>query len=423
MAPLRRASIGLDLCGACSLLAWCALTYWSRRGAVPAAALIAVMGVGWASLALAWRAARRESGARLLPRLWLWAVLFRAAGFVGAPVLEDDHYRYLWDGYRFATAGTPYGSAPARFFEDASVPPRFQTILDGINHPHLETIYGPVTEWAFRVAYAVAPGELWAWKAIAIGADLGALALLLRLVAPANALLYAWCPLLIQEIAFTGHPESLGALALMAGLVLFRRGNRAGAGAAVVAAAGVKITGGLLLPFVLWRPRWRVWLAVASVGALLWGPFWWRGATEWSSLRAMAAEWEFNSSVFGLAAAALGRGWAQGLCGMAMASGFLWIWKRWSPQEIPRGDWLYGGFFLLSPVVNPWYLLWLVPFAALYPSVWAMAAPAAVSLSYWCGVNSGVGGLGAYEHPVWVRVVEYGVIACAVAWAARERTA
>ena len=73
-----------------------------------------------------------------------------------------------------------------------------------------------------------------------------------------------------------------------------------------------------------------------------------------------------------------------------------------------------GALFLLSPVVNPWYVLWLLPFVVLRPSCWGIVAPAAVSLSYIHGHNLGDEKLLGYAHPVWVRPLEYGMIALAL---------
>jgi len=91
-------------------------------------------------------------------RLLLWAVVFRAIGLFGGPFFEDDYFRYLWDGYRFAQDGTPYGLAPEAFFADPAVPALFQGILDRINFPELPPIYGPPTQLAFLPGYRVAPG-------------------------------------------------------------------------------------------------------------------------------------------------------------------------------------------------------------------------------------------------------------------------
>ena len=139
-------------------------------------------------------------------RLILWAVTFRIWGLAGGPFYEDDFYRYLWDGYRFATTGTPYGPAPETFFVDPSVPPAMQSLLSGINYPELPTIYAPVTQVIFLLGYWVNPGSVAVLQAILILLDLALVVLLLRLAPARNVLLYAWCPLVIKEIAFTAHP-------------------------------------------------------------------------------------------------------------------------------------------------------------------------------------------------------------------------
>ena len=93
-------------------------------------------------------------------RLILWAVVFRICGLAGGPFYEDDFYRYLWDAYRFATTGTPYGVAPEEFFVDPGVPESFQRVLDGINYPELPTIYGPTTQLVFLLGYVVQPASV-----------------------------------------------------------------------------------------------------------------------------------------------------------------------------------------------------------------------------------------------------------------------
>ena len=62
---------------------------------------------------------------------------------------------------------------------------------------------------------------------------------------------------------------------------------------------------------------------------------------------------------------------------------------RRAPGEVPRGDWIYGLFLFAAPVINPWYALWLLPFAAIYPSLWAWTASWALFLSYITGLNLG----------------------------------
>jgi hypothetical protein len=67
-------------------------------------------------------------------------------------------------------------------------------------------------------------------------------------------------------------------------------------------------------------------------------------------------------------------------------------------------------FFLLSPVLNPWYLVWLVPFAAAQPTARSVALLIVVPLSYATGLNLGDATLATYAQPLWVRPVEFGIV-------------
>ena len=216
------------------------------------------------------------------------------------PFYEDDFYRYLWDAYRFATTGTPYGAAPEEFFVDASVPVLFQGVLDGINYPELPTIYGPTTQLVFLLGYWVQPASVAALQAILIAVDLVTVALLLRLTTPANVLLYAWCPLVVKEIAFTAHPDGAGACLLHGGDPA-RRETGAGGSAAVCLgmAAGAKIVrlgAGPVGVAAGARPRhWLLFGATLAAHCMLHSLL--IGVTpNLTSLQVFAREWEFNSA-------------------------------------------------------------------------------------------------------------------------------
>ena len=91
-----------------------------------------------------------------------------------------------------------------------------------VNHPQIPTLYGPVFEFAFLVSYWIAPGELWALKLVPIGAELGAFAALGRWLKPAATVLWLWCPLFIQQTAFSAHPDALGLVAMTGALASTR---------------------------------------------------------------------------------------------------------------------------------------------------------------------------------------------------------
>ena len=409
----------VDLGGAAALLGYATLAYYSRGdlgepGLGAFLALMAWVSLPWIFVFACFRGCPDDLPVR---RLILWAVLFRVSGLVGVPLFEDDYFRYLWDGYRFAETGTPYGWAPAASFADASVPEAFQRILDQVNNPDVPTIYGPTTECVFALAYFLAPGSLAALQLLLIGVDVLLIRLLLGAARPAFVLLYAWCPLVVKEIAFTAHPDGLGVCLLIGAVLLRRRGLAHAAAVCLALAAGAKVFALLLVPFALARVGVRPWITFSCVLALLYLPFVLQGGTDMAGLRVFAASWEFNSALFGIVSEWLSATDAKLLIGAGLLVLGAAYWRRYSrecPGEIPRGDWIYGVFLVSVPVINPWYALWVLPFAAIYPSCWAWTAASAVLLAYVTGINLGDLDLDAFAQPGWVRPVEFGVVFAAL---------
>ena len=387
--------------------------------------MLATIGVAW--VALLWalsRVAQRDS--------WViigFGLCFRLIALVATPVMEDDYYRFLWDGYRFAETGNPYDEAPLARFADDTIPTEFRSLLDHINHPDVPTVYGPVTQWAFRLSHRIAPARLWPWKLILLGAELAIGAMLWSTLSARGRLLLAWCPLAVFETGLNAHPDVLAISLIVAAWWLGRKSLPLATGVAVGLAVATKVFAVLLLPFLLWRQGYRAWAMAAATTLLLYAPFWLQGsAADLAGLRAMASEWEFNSSVFAVSAMLLPRAVAQAVC--VLAFGFAWwvLFVRWAKpttpsQIIPPGEWIYGLFLILSATANPWYFLWLWPFVAARPSLTGVAALAAVSLAYSTGLNLGDPTLGNFEHPPWLRPVEFGLIGlCAIVDGYRRKT-
>ena len=429
-------------CSAIPLLAlagWFALFWLSRNP--PARILwwmLGILAAQWLLAACVWR---QSANGKM--RTWLaWGIVFRIVGLIAMPILEDDHFRFLWDGRMFAITGNPYATTPSEHFADASLPPEFATILDQINYPHVPTIYGPVSELGFLISYLIAPALLWPWKLLIVLADIGLLLALRPLGRSADipvgsssdlalsdraAVFAAWCPLSIFETAFNAHPDSL-AVSLMCGALLARKFNRDGwLGFCCGVAISAKILAVLVVPFLLWGRRLKAWLWCGATLLACYLPFWLQGTlADWTGLRTFAREWEFNSSGYALLSWAWGPTIARPLA--AALFGIAWLAIFWRGAErgqlcppaegslahsaaglpIPPGLLVFGLFFLLSPTFNPWYALWFLPFVALQPTLMGITVLATVSLSYITCQNLGLPG--GYEHPIWVRLLEFGLI-------------
>lgn len=413
---LRIAFAGLGL-----LLVVGGLVGLSRGEQPPSVGLyLGLMGLG---LAPAWlvQGGTRTISARLVFAI---AAAAQALTLVGQPLFEDDYWRFLWDGYRTAVDGTPYGVAPEQFFGDPSVDPRQQRVLDGVNHPEAPTIYGPVLQGLFLVLYHLAPAEPWALR-VAFGLGNLALIAILLQVAPARRVaLYAWSPLALTETSLNAHPDGLMAFAL-AGLLLARGRSRLAIEAVLLAiAAGVKIVALAMGPILL-RKGWRAAiapcaLAVAAFGAL-YAPFALHGPSlGFDGAATFAAGWTFNAGLYSPLAALLGDPFARrgaGVLGIAAILAVLYLRRK---QAQPPMALVFGLVLLVSPVVNAWYVLWLLPFATFERALWPWALAAALPLSYATGLNLGDQTIAAFAvHPL-ARGLEIAIIGAAVLWDARE---
>ncbi|MGY8903070.1 MAG: hypothetical protein ACKVIH_00770 [Burkholderiales bacterium] len=400
----------LHAAGAASALLWCVLAWRSHAPGGPS--LLAFYALAAGCMALAYAVFRAWSaGAKFsLVAVLCWAALFRLIGVLGMPLFEDDFYRYLWDGRMTVETGSPYLSPPAAHFSDDSIGARFQSILNGINHPFVATVYGPVCQWVFAAAYWLAPGSVWPLQVFFTLAD-GVIVLLLARLAPARwVLLYAWCPLVIKEFAFTAHTESL-AIALALGAVCCGLRGRYGLAALVLAlAVGAKVFALALLPFVLGL-RWRAWGIFTLALLLVYWPFGW--AAVWPpGLQVMAEFGLFNASGH-LLLHSLPSPYGRWLALAFFALLLVLLWHRHcnAPGLMPRGDLVFAALLFVSPVVNAWYWCWVLPFAVIYPSRWAFTASAAVLLSYATARTLGFEAPSPHTQPLWAWLVQYALIA------------
>ncbi len=338
-----------------------------------------------------------------------WPILFRLIGVYFGPIFEDDHFRFLWDGYTFATFGSPYGIAPDVFFGDPSVADQFQPILDGINNPDVATIYGPITQLSFLAAYFIAPAEVSALQMLYVLLDIIVIQLLRQIALYKGVILYAWSPLIIKEFAFTAHPDIVGVVFLVASLWCLKKDYQYWALTFIAVSFCAKVFAILLIPLIVIRCHWKTWWILPVVISAVYMPFLLLNHADLYGLFAFAKDWQFNGSVFAILTRLMQPHQAKLLCAIVFSFLYALYWFVFlvNRQSLPRGDWVFGLFFLLAPVLNAWYLIWLVIFAVIKPTRWAWLATFLVCLSYINGYNLLDSGLELYEQPLWARLIEY----------------
>ncbi len=301
--------------------------------------------------------------------LYIWgiAIAMRLVLLPLTPELSDDIYRYLWDGEVQLAGINPYRYAPA-----AIELSEIRTVYQGlINNPGVPTIYPPLAQLAF-LAIALAGGAILQAKLLWLGLDLGTAWLLGRVASITGRsrrltqMLYLWSPLLVVEVAWSGHLEPLGLFALVLVILLARAPISAGAATAL--AALTKFAPIVALPALTRRLGIRFLVGFVAMAALLYAPYLLAGRSLFAGLTTYAEHWWFMKGPFTLLEAVLpGPMAARYAAGVLVLGVVAWTtWQRYRPERALF--WILGAGMILTPTLHPWYVLWMLPLAALRAS-------------------------------------------------------
>jgi alpha-1,6-mannosyltransferase len=320
--------------------------------------------------------------ARTLPARALVAaiVLAHVPLLLGPPLISQDVFGYL----AFARMGALHGLDPyTHIAAEASGDPVFAFV----GWPFKHSPYGPLFTLA---SYATAPlgvaGGLWFFKGLAVASSLGAVALVARAAARLGhsarwaAAFVGLNPVLLVLAVGGAHNDTLILMALALALALSAGVDRhmRAAAATLVGAVGVKVTAGLVLPFMLLgapgtRERLRVavsavlcLVALAILGLIGFGvhTLGFLGALgEQQQLVAVHSIPAETARLVGLSGTP---SWWRHLylAGFLLVLlGALWRTARGADWRVAAG-WSMLALLLSTAWLLPWYAIWLLPLAA-----------------------------------------------------------
>ncbi|MDF1666657.1 MAG: hypothetical protein P1V97_33215, partial [Planctomycetota bacterium] len=318
------------------------------------------------------------------------------------PSLSDDIYRYLWEGRVVINGFNPFVLAPNS--------PELAHLQDdiwlGVNHKDIPAIYPPTMQGLF-VLVAFLGGKFIAIKSIFVLFDLATALLVVKALRDrkkpgAWVLLYFWHPLLILEVAGQGHFEPVPVALLMLAFAAFSASKTRLSSIALWFSIGAKYLPIVFLPtlvFESWRRKlaWHHAFLGPVLLALAFYPF---VETGWTSaLSSYGTRWRFNDSGFWFIDTALMKtGFSPWFCRTILPLfkdpagqdfgtnltyllfpaklvvigliGILLLAKLWKKRSAPETAFAFFAlFFFLSPVVHPWYLIWLLPLLPLFPRI------------------------------------------------------
>ncbi len=344
------------------------------------------------------------NGATIWIVVWL-AVAMHAMTYLLDPFLSSDIYRYVWDGMVQHHGLSPYRYVPGNpvlTWLRASN----QEVFDNINRrDYARTIYPPVAQIIYWLAAWFQP-SVEAMKLVMLAFEALAGWALVRLLRAwrrpaAEVLLLVWCPLLVWEIGDAGHVDAV-VIGFVALALLFRwREQPWLCGLFLGCAVMTKFYPVVLLPALWQRRDWRMPVAVAAVVAVGYGLYARVGWLVFGFLGGYQKEEGMESGtryfLLEYARTRLGMGWLPnavyyGLCALVMGAIAWWCWRRatletsvvakdqalrgedepgvWATPAFVRGAGaLAFAMMLLFSPHYPWYVLWLVPFMVLAPSL------------------------------------------------------
>ncbi len=370
------------------------------------------------AFAFYFRAAKRLEQVAAAPLIMLVAAALRLLLLPLPPTLSDDVLRYAWDGKVVRSGLNPYLLAPEA--------PELELLRDELwqrmPHRQVPTVYPPLALALFCAA-GVLPRPLLSIKILLVLVELAGCWLLIltarRLgLTAGRAIWYCWNPLVCLEVAGMGHVDALVVATTVAAVYFLVDNRRRPVAAAAVAAAGVlsKLVPLVALPMWARHSRRPAVFLIAALGlvSLFMLPILITAGGAPPGLVTYGVSWEFNGPIYeplwrllewlalddvvkstidqlkGLT----GRHdslnllypyvYPQLLAKLLLAGAFSIVFVSGLRKRHPvlGSGYIFGGLVLCAATVYPWYLLWVLPWAALARHRAWLALSAVMPLSY-----------------------------------------
>jgi len=327
-----------------------------------------------------------SASAHLSPRLVIGAIVaLNLLVLLGPPLISTDVFSYQ----AYARMGATYGINPYLHGPSAiNLDPIFPYI--GAKWFDTDNVYGPLfTVFSYAFAKVSIATSVYIYKAIAGAAALGLVAVVWRCAGRLRTnqvravALVGLNPLLIVYGVGGGHNDLLMLLAVTGALYAIVCGRERLGGTLGVVAAGIKLTGGLMLPFAIaaegprrgHRRRRDLLLAIAAsiaaIAVLNFAVFGSGGFHLLGTLSQGQKEGSWNS-IPGFISSKLGLHTISHVTTYLLATGFVavfaWLLRRvWRGQMdwIAAAGWATLAVLLASSSLLPWYVAWMLPLAAL----------------------------------------------------------
>jgi len=350
------------------------------------------------------------------PRRWLWiavgvAVACRLPLMVGPVNYDSDMIRYVYDGRVQRFGYNPYAVVPS----DPALAHTHTVDTARMPSRNARTPYPPAAQLFFRLMVTIKESARLMKSVLAL-LDIATIFIVLRWLRATGRsewlfLGYAWNPLVILEIAHSGHIDGLGVFWIALSAYWMARRRTALAVIACTLAVATKLLPIVLAPLFIGRVKARDIAIGAGALLALYLPFM-AGAVPVGAVPNVVEYIRFNGPVFRSLAWAVTPTGAAAFALVAGLGAAFWA-RRTLDMDDPAGwAWPMAVTLACAPVIYPWYLLFFTPFLLTTPtlplSVWTWAVLPVYLVWEWAQFGA------RWRVPGWLMTVEYGAVSIAV---------
>ena len=296
--------------------------------------------------------------------------------------------------------------------------------MERINHPDVPSIYPPLAQYVFRFSQQINPDSLFTLRIMFLAFDLMGMVFIILALRALNlnqnfSLVYFWSPLMIKETYNSTHLDIIGISCLCVSVYFLIRKRMVGSIFFLALSVLGKFYSAVLLPFYLqrsWflaqenRQRGAITLTLhlilfCTVITVLYLPFIDIGGSVFEGLKTYSTHWQSNDSLFAILLYVLknilklgmsteipifgsSMIFAKSIMALVILGAVAYLITKQGPDTNSPKMWIRNIFmvivlvFLVSPVQNPWYLCWTVPFLCIFHSRSLISLTGLIGLYY-----------------------------------------
>lgn len=281
------------------------------------------------------------------------------------PIGSDDYFRYLWDGKVIANEINPFKYSPNSIDLNHL---RSNLLPDAVTFGHLKTIYFPLSQTAFFIAYYIGGESILGLKIVLLITDVlltfGLFLLLIKYKSDFKyVLIYTLSPLIFYQFFIDAHIDLIGILFIVF-MFYFYEDKKVISAIFLGASLAVKPTFLFAIPIlffsekfikhkILWVVIPLVFLAVSFIPFAI-------DANPFTSLVNFTKHWVFNGAVFNFISMFIDVNQTIRIILLIIFSIYFSLILIFNKSIVSSIYYALLGLLLLSPVVHPWYAAWII---------------------------------------------------------------